>query len=85
VFGVHGIGGFVGCMATGIFASNPISGAEGKLVIQLIDAVAVGLYSMIGTAVLLVLTSVITGGWRVDAEAESFGLDLSEHRERVGN
>jgi Amt family ammonium transporter len=85
VFGVHGIGGFVGCLATGIFASNPISGAEGKLVIQLIDAVAVGLYSLFGTAVLLVLTSVITGGWRVDAEAESFGLDLSEHRERVGN
>lgn len=85
VFGVHGIGGIVGCLATGVFASNPISGVDGKVMVQLIDAVAVSLYSLIGTATLLILTSLITGGWRVDAEAESFGLDLSEHRERVGN
>jgi Amt family ammonium transporter len=85
VFGVHGIGGIVGCLATGVFASKTISGVEGNLIVQFVDVAAVGLFSLVGTAVLLVLTSLLTGGWRVAAEAEAFGLDLAEHRERVGD
>jgi ammonium transporter, Amt family len=84
VFGVHGVGGIVGCLMTGIFASKTISGAEGSLLSQVIDAGAVMLYSLIMTAVCLWITSLIVS-LRVGEQSESDGMDLSQHAERLGS
>jgi Amt family ammonium transporter len=54
------------------------------VVTQLIGVVAVLAYSAIGTAVLLGVTRVIVG-LRVDEQAEQVGLDIAQHRERIGH
>lgn len=83
VFGVHGIGGIVGSLMTGLLASKTISGVTGSFVTQLMGVVAVMLYSAVMSAALLwLIKSVI--GLRVDEQAERKGLDISEHRERIG-
>jgi Amt family ammonium transporter len=83
VFGVHGIGGIVGSLLTGLLASSAVSGATGNIGIQLIGVVAVVAYSGIMTVVLLWLTKVIVG-LRVSDTAEAAGLDISQHREKMG-
>lgn len=82
VFGVHGIGGIVGSLLTGVFADKAISGVEGSVLTQAIGAGAVLLYSLVGTALLLWITTLIVG-LRVDEQSEFNGLDISQHRERV--
>ena len=82
VFGVHGIGGIVGCLMTGLFASKSVSGVEGSVLTQAIDAGAVLLYSGVMTAILLLVTKGIVG-LRVDENSEQTGLDISQHRERI--
>ncbi len=82
VFGVHGIGGIVGCLMTGLLASKSVSGVEGSLLTQAIDAGAVLVYSGVMTAILLLLTKWIVG-LRVDENSEQTGLDISQHRERI--
>ncbi|MGA0573028.1 ammonium transporter [Variovorax sp. VNK109] len=84
VFGVHGIGGIVGSLLTGLLASKTVSGVEGNFLTQLISVGAVAAYSAIGTAVLLGLTIVIVG-LRADEQAEQTGLDIAQHRERIGH
>jgi Amt family ammonium transporter len=84
VFGVHGIGGIVGSLMTGLLASKAISGAEGSFLTQLIGVGAVAAYSMVMTAVLLIVTKLIVG-LRVDEQTELSGLDIGQHRERLGN
>ncbi|VTY38488.1 Ammonia channel [Xylophilus ampelinus] len=84
VFGVHGIGGIVGSLLTGVFADKRISGVNGDVLTQATAVGAVALYSAIGTAVVLVIVRVLVG-LRVDDEAERLGLDLAEHRERLGH
>lgn len=84
VFGVHGIGGIVGSLLTGVFADKRISGVSGDVITQATAVGAVALYSAIGTAVVLVIVRVLVG-LRVDDEAERLGLDLAEHRERLGH
>ncbi|MDN4589378.1 ammonia channel protein [Xenophilus aerolatus] len=84
VFGVHGIGGIVGSLLTGVFADKRISGANGDVLTQATAVGAVALYSAIGTAVVLGIVRVLVG-LRVDDEAERLGLDLAEHRERLGH
>ena len=83
VFGVHGIGGIVGSLMTGLLASKTISGVEGNVVTQLIGIAVVVLYSGVMTAVLLWVTKVIVG-LRVNDAAEVAGLDISQHREKMG-
>lgn len=83
VFGVHGVGGIVGSLLTGLLASKTISGVEGSVWTQLIGVGAVALYSAIVTALLLGLTMVIVG-LRVDEASEQAGLDIAQHRERIG-
>jgi Amt family ammonium transporter len=83
VFGVHGIGGIVGSLMTGLFASKAISGATGSVVVQLVGVGAVMIYSAVMTALLLWLTILIVG-LRVDEQSEQVGLDISQHRERMG-
>lgn len=84
VFGVHGIGGIVGSLLTGLLASKTISGVEGSLLTQVIGVGAVVAYSAIMTGVLLWLTKLIVG-LRAEEQAEQTGLDISQHRESLSN
>ncbi len=82
VFGVHGVGGIVGSLLTGIFASKSIGGVEGSLLTQAIGVGAVLVYSLLMTAVVLWVTSLVFS-LRVSEAAEADGLDISQHAERV--
>jgi ammonium transporter, Amt family len=92
-FGVHGAGGTLGALLTGLFATNVINAAFGKGVPtgaidghwgqMLNQAAGVGIawgISIVGTLVLLFLVDKIIG-LRVSPEQESEGLDLSQHGE----
>ncbi|MDQ3059048.1 MAG: ammonium transporter [Pseudomonadota bacterium] len=83
VFGVHGVGGIVGSLLTGVFASKAIGGVEGSVLTQLIGAGAVMLYSLVMTALLLWLTSLCVS-LRVSEAEEIDGLDITQHAERLG-
>jgi len=83
VFGVHGIGGLVGCLMTGLLANPAVGGAKGQLVVQALGAVAVLGYSLVMTWVVLGLTRVLVG-LRVDVASEQGGLDVAQHREHLG-
>jgi Amt family ammonium transporter len=89
VFGVHGVGGMLGALATGIFATKLVNpaGADGLLygnpdqvVIQLVAVLVVAAYSAGVTWGLLRLVDVLVG-LRVTPEEEVRGLDLSQHGE----
>ena len=88
-FGVHGIGGVWGVIATGLFASKAINaaGANGlfyggaKLLgIQLAGVAVTGIYSFIATYIIFKLVDV-TLGLRASEDEERIGLDLTQHRE----
>ena len=83
VFGVHGIGGIVGSLLTGVFASKTISGVEGSVLVQLASVGVVMLYSLTMTSLLLWITSLFVG-LRVSESAELEGLDIDQHAERLG-
>jgi Amt family ammonium transporter len=88
VWGVHGIGGAWGAIATGIFASAAVGGTTNGLlygnpgqVLTQIAAVAVTAgYSFVMTGVILYALKA-TIGLRVEEEVEELGLDLAEHGE----
>ena len=82
VFGVHGIGGIVGSLLTGVFADPRISGATGHVGVQALAVGAVVLYSVVGTGLVLLVVHILVG-LRVDEETEALGLDLGQHRERL--
>jgi Amt family ammonium transporter len=84
VFGVHGIGGIVGSLMTGLLVSHPVSGVYGNLLTQLTGVLAVMGYSAVMTGLLLWVTRVLIG-LRVDDTAEALGLDISQHREAIGS
>jgi Amt family ammonium transporter len=88
-FGVHGVGGFLGTLATGLFAQTLInpSGNNGlffgnhKLLIsQMLAILVTASYSFIMTAIILKAIDK-TVGLRVDEESEESGLDISQHGE----
>jgi len=89
-FGVHGICGIWGALATGIFANPAITeGAAGliygnpmQVVIQAVSIVATIIFVAVGTWVVVLVTKLLTGGIRVDQESEITGLDSSVHGER---
>ena len=83
VFGVHGIGGIVGALMTGVLANKTVSGVEGDIVVQLIGVVAVVVYSGVMSAALLWFTNLLVG-LRVEDGAEVTGLDITQHREHMG-
>ncbi|HET9222248.1 MAG TPA: ammonium transporter [Roseiflexaceae bacterium] len=89
VFGVHGVGGVIGALATGIFATKAINpagadgllyGNPGQLVTQAIAVVAVAFYAAAVTWILLKLVDMVLG-LRVSKEEEERGLDVSQHGE----
>ena len=81
-FGVHGIGGIVGALLTGVFVSKEISGVEGSFLIQLKGVAVTVAY---GFAVSFLILKVIdkTIGLRVSEEQEREGLDISLHGESI--
>jgi Amt family ammonium transporter len=89
VFGVHGVGGILGALATGIFATTAVNpaGADGLLAgnvtllgIQALAIVAVATYAAVVTWIILKVLDV-TIGLRVAPEEEKQGLDVSLHGE----
>ena len=83
VFGVHGVGGIVGSLLTGVLASKTVGGAAGSLLTQAIGVGAVAAYSLVVTAALLWAVN-FAMGLRVDEQSEQTGLDIAQHRERLG-
>jgi Amt family ammonium transporter len=92
VFGVHGVGGIVGALLTGVFATMAVTGATdpvglidgnaGQVITQLIGVVITVVYCGILTFILLKVIDV-TIGLRVAEDVERDGLDLSLHGEVV--
>ncbi|HBZ70048.1 MAG TPA: ammonia channel protein [Deltaproteobacteria bacterium] len=83
-FGVHGMGGMWGAIASGLFAATLGSGIESnaqQVVVQLKGVVFTAIYAPLATLVILTLLKTVFGSLRVDDEAEEEGLDLSEHSE----
>jgi Amt family ammonium transporter len=81
-FGVHCIGGIVGALLTGVFASKEISGADGSVIIQLWGVGTTLIYGFVMSFIILKVID-MTIGLRVTEEQEREGLDLSLHGERV--
>jgi Amt family ammonium transporter len=90
-FGVHGIGGFWGMIATGIFATTAVNpGASNGLLlgnvaqfkIQILAACVTVVYCAAVTAVICFIVDKIIG-MRVTPEDEVMGLDLTQHHERA--
>jgi Amt family ammonium transporter len=83
-FGIHGVGGIVGAVLTGLLASASINAlSEGADVIkQILGLLAVIAWSAVGTWVVLMVCR-FTTGLRVDREGEIEGLDYSQHGETI--
>ena len=91
VFGVHGIGGIVGAILTGVFADPAIGGEAaagmlygnpGQLWVQIQGILwTAGWCAIVSIVILLLIKMVI--GLRVDAETEVAGLDLNLHGESI--
>jgi Amt family ammonium transporter len=91
VFPCHGVGGMVGMLMTGIFATKAVNGAGGVglfygetslFVKHLVALVAVSAFAFIGAFVLLKITDLISP-LRVTPEEELAGLDVSQHDEEL--
>ena len=82
VFGVHGVGGTIGALLTGVFAVPAIGGATGSVLTQAIGVGATIAWSGLATAAILWLID-LTIGLRVTEAQERVGLDLSLHGERI--
>lgn len=82
VFGIHGIGGLVGALLTGVFAQKSISGAQGDVWVQAIGAFTTLFYSALMSLCILLLIEVFIG-LRVKEEVEQAGLDLAQHGEQI--
>ncbi|MBX3593527.1 ammonium transporter [Sphingomonas sp.] len=90
-FGIHGIGGIVGAIGTGIVYAPSLGGPGAadfsigtQLVTQVSAVAATILISAVGTAIAIIVAKALTGG-RVAPEVEQEGLDLGEHGERAYN
>jgi ammonium transporter, Amt family len=91
-FGVHGVGGMLGAIATGLFACkaiNPTGGNDGlffgnpkQLGIQLIAVGVTVVYAFVATWAIFKLVDVVIGV-RVSDKDEAMGLDLTQHNERA--
>lgn len=89
-FGVHGVGGILGAILTGVFASKAITGPAGlhgliegnfkQLIDQCIAVAASAAIAVVGTVVLLKLIDAVVG-LRISQAGELQGLDVHEHGE----
>lgn len=98
VFGVHGVGGIIGAILTGVFSYGALTatdavpegfpglfygGGASQLIIQIEAVVITLLYSGIGTFILLKIIDVVIG-LRVPSDQEREGLDITLHGEQLG-
>ncbi len=91
-FGVHGIGGIVGALLTGVFSYGPLSatdaspdgspGGLAQLKLQAIGVLSTLVYSGVMTLILLMVTKALVG-LRVGQEEEREGLDIILHGEQI--
>jgi Amt family ammonium transporter len=85
-FGVHGIGGIIGALLTGVFVSKEISGVElstlKQLMIQLEGVAVTVVYGFAASFIILKVID-MTIGLRVSEEQEREGLDISLHGESI--
>ncbi|MCB2145166.1 MAG: ammonium transporter [Deltaproteobacteria bacterium] len=89
-FGVHGMCGIWGALATGLFANPGITegatglfyGNPGQLWIQIVSIVATAVFTAVGTLIVIAATKLLTGGLRVERDEEIQGLDNALHGER---
>ncbi len=89
-FGVHGMCGIWGALATGLFANPAITegatglfyGNPGQLWIQFVSIVATAVFTAVGTLIVITVTKALTGGLRVERDDEIQGLDNALHGER---
>ena len=88
-FGVHGIGGMIGALATGLFASKAVNaggnnglffGNPAQFGIQAIAVLATIAYAVIMTVILLTILKAVMG-LRVSDDEETIGLDHTQHKE----
>ena len=93
-FGVHGIGGVVGSILTGVFATRSITGDGGvegalygdwhQLWVQVVATLVSVAFSAVVTFVLYKIVDALIG-MRVDRRVEEEGLDIYEHGESAYN
>jgi Amt family ammonium transporter len=91
-FGVHGIGGIVGALLTGVFATKAVTGAKdpvgwidgnaGQMIAQLKGVIGTIVWCGVATVVILLIVKAVVG-LRVATDQEREGLDLAEHGETV--
>jgi Amt family ammonium transporter len=81
-FGVHGIGGILGALLTGVFVSKEISGVDGSFLVQLKGVAVTVIYGFAASLLILFLIDK-TMGLRVSEEQEREGLDISLHGESI--
>jgi len=93
-FGIHGLAGIWGAIATGFFAlqslawdGSPLQNGDriGQIIVQIESVIFTIVFTAIMTAILYFVSSLITGGARVDEETETMGLDEATHGERGFN
>jgi len=90
-FGVHGMCGLWGALATGLFATPAVTegakglffGNPGQLWIQFVSIAGTAVFTAIGTLVVVYVTKIVTGGLRVEEDEEVQGLDNAIHGERA--
>ena len=90
-FGIHGVGGTVGAIGTGIVYSSALGGPSGEgwsmggqLLVQIEAVLTTYVWAAIGTVIAIYVAKLLTG-LRVTEEVEREGLDLGEHGERAYN
>ncbi|MGV1685122.1 ammonium transporter [Sphingopyxis sp. NJF-3] len=90
-FGIHGIGGIVGAIGTGIVYAPSLGGPGGEdfamgpqVMTQIVAVLVAIVWAAVGTAIAIYAAKALTG-LRVSAEVEREGLDLGEHGERAYN
>lgn len=86
-WGVHGVGGIVGALLTGVFATARVTGTDlppvlTQVGIQALSVIATLVYGGIMSAGILYLIDKVMG-LRVSADDEQIGLDLALHGERI--
>lgn len=89
-FGVHGICGIWGAMATGLFANPAVNSAGTGLIygnpkqvwVQFLSIIGTAAFSAVATLIVIGITRAITGPLRIDSESEIMGLDGAFHGER---
>jgi Amt family ammonium transporter len=84
-FGVHGVGGTIGAILTGVFADEKVNSVVGPLkeglLVEQFKAIGVTIiWSVVATAIIAFIVKAVLG-LRPDVETETAGLDLAEHGE----